>query len=143
MPIGDKIELNLGPDPEVIFDLVKVRTWRDGLLMQVNGANVFRPVGQPGVQIEVNSSVAGWNDHTLFAQRVRNYTKKPLDLEVRRTFPGDVVFRSGLGAKNHDYQSVQYTAAVKAGAKAELQYEVLTHEGHNARQNRVVVEAAK
>ena len=26
IPIGDKIELNLGPDPEVIFDLVKLRS---------------------------------------------------------------------------------------------------------------------
>jgi hypothetical protein len=143
VPIGDKIELNLGPDPEVIFDLVKVRTWRDDLEMQVNGANIFRRVDQPGVQIEINSSVAGWDDHTSFAQRVRNYTQKPIDLEIRRTFPGDVVFRSGLGAKNHDYQTVEYTAAVAAGAKAELQYEVLTHQGHNARQNRVVVEAVK
>ena len=143
VPIGDKIELNLGPDPEVIFDLVKLRTWRDDLEMQVNGANIFRRVDQPGVQIEINSSVAGWDDHTSFAQRVRNYTQKPIDLEIRRTFPGDVVFRSGLPAKNHDYQTVEYTAAVEAGAKAELQYEVLTHQGHNARQNRVVVEAVK
>ena len=89
----------------------------------------------------VNSSVAGWDDHALFAQRVRNYTKKPIDVEIRRTFPGDVVFRSGLPAKNHDYQTVEYTAAVAAGAKAELHYEVVTHQGRNARQNRVVVEA--
>jgi hypothetical protein len=143
VPIGDKIQLNLGPDPEVIFDLVKLRTSRDDLWMQINGANIFERVDQPGVNIRVNSSVAGWDDHTLFAQRVRNYTKKRIDLEIRRTFPGDVVFRSGLPAKNHDYQTVEYTAAVGAGAKAELQYEVLTHQGHNARQNRVVVEAVK
>ena len=43
VPIGDKIELNLGPDPEVIFDLVKLRTWRDDLWMQVNGAERFPP----------------------------------------------------------------------------------------------------
>ena len=79
----------------------------------------------------------------MFAQRLRNYTKKPIDVEIRRTFPGDVVFRSGLVAKNHDYQTVEYTAAVAAGAKAELPYEVVTHQGRNARQNRVVVEAGK
>ena len=72
VPIGDKIELNLGTDPEVIFELVKLRTWRDDLEMQVNGANIFRRVDQPGVQIEINSSVAGWDAHTSFAQRVRN-----------------------------------------------------------------------
>ena len=32
VPIGDKIELNLGADPEVIFDLVKLKTWRDDYL---------------------------------------------------------------------------------------------------------------
>ena len=142
VPIGDKIELNLGPDPEVIFDLVKLRTWRDALWMQVNGANVFRRVDQPGVQIEINSSVAGWNDHTLFAQRVRNYTKKPIDLEIRRTFPGHVIFRSELAAKAHDFQTVEYTAAVKPGEKAELLYEVVQKQGHNATQNNVTIEKA-
>ena len=86
----------------------------------MQGANLFQRVDQPGVKIRVNSSVAGWDDHALFAQRLRNYTKKPIDVEIRRTFPGDVVFRSGLAAKNHDYQTVEYTAAVAAGAKAEL-----------------------
>ena len=32
IPIGDKIELNLGVDPEVIFELVKLRTRRDDLM---------------------------------------------------------------------------------------------------------------
>ena len=142
VPIGDKIELNLGADPEVIFDLVKLRTWRNDLWMQVNGANIFRRVDEPGVQIEVNSSVAGWDDHTLFAQRVRNYTKKAIDLEVRRTFAGHVVFRSELAAKNHDFQTVEYTATVKPGEKAELPYEIVQRQGHNATQNNVTIQLA-
>ena len=44
VPIGDKIELNLGPDPEVIFELVKLKTWRDNIWMQVHGTDVFRRV---------------------------------------------------------------------------------------------------
>ena len=143
IPIGDKIELNLGVDLEVIFELVKLRSWRDVIWMQVQGANLFERADQPDAAIRVNSSVAGWDDHALFAQRLRNYTKKAIDVEIRRTFSGDVVFRSGLSAKNHDYQTVEYTAAVEAGAKAELPYEVLTHQGRNARQNRVVVEATR
>ena len=140
VPIGDKIELNLGADPEVIFELVKLRSWRDAVWMQVNGTNIFRRVDQPGVQIEINSSVAGWDDHTLFCQRVRNYTKKPIDLEIRRSFGGDVIFRSELAAKNHDFQTVQYTAAVQPGEKAELLYEIVQRQGHNAKQNHVTVE---
>ena len=116
IPIGDKIELNLGPDPEVIFELIKLRTWRDDIWMQLHGANVFKQ-GRTSraCEIEVNSSVAGWDDHALYSQRVRNYTEKPIDLEIRRTFPGHVVFRSELPAKNFDYQTVQYTADGEAG----------------------------
>ncbi len=142
VPIGDKIELNLGTDPEATFELVKLRTWRDDLWMRVNGPNVFRRVDQPGVRIAVNSRVAGWDDHTLYCQRVRNYTKKPIDLEIRRTLGGDIVFRGELEAKNHDFQTVQYTAGVKPGEKAELLYEILQRQGHNAKQNHVTIERA-
>ena len=142
VPIGDKIELNLGADPEVIFELIKLKTRRDDIWMQVNGTNVFRRIDQPGLQIEVNSSVAGWDDHTLFAQRVRNYTKKPIDLEVRRSFDGHIVFRSELEAKNHDYRTVQYTATVKPGQRSDLLYEIVQRQGHNARQNNVTIERA-
>jgi hypothetical protein len=140
VPIGDKIELNLGPDPEVIFELVKLRAWRDNLWMHIGGTDIYRRVDQPGVRIEVNSSVAGWDEHSLFDQRIRNYTRKPIDVEIRRTFPGHVVFRSSLSAKNHDYQTVQYAATVKPGQKSDLLYEVLQHQGRNAKQNSVAVE---
>ncbi len=143
VPIGDKIELNLGPDPEVIFELVKARVWRDNLWVQVTGTNLFRRVDQPGIQIEVNSQVAGWDDRTLYVQRVRNYTPKPIELEVRRTLPGHILFRSSLEAKNHDYQTVEYTATVEPAEKAELPYEVVQHQGRNAKQSNVTLEKAE
>jgi hypothetical protein len=143
VPIGERIELNLGRDPEVIFELVKHRTWRDAVWVQVQGANIYRRVDQPGVQIELNSSVAGWDDHVLFAQRVRNYTARPIELEIRRSFPGDVLFRSPLAARNHDYQTVEYTAAVQPGEKVDLPYEVVQRQGHNATQNKVAIERRK
>src|SRR5258708_14998192 len=71
IPIGDKIELNLGPDPSVLFELIKLKAYRDNIWLQINGADVFRQVGQPGVQIDVNSSVVGWDDHEVYSQRVR------------------------------------------------------------------------
>jgi hypothetical protein len=142
IPIGDKIELNLGPDPEVIFELVKLRTWRDNLWMQIQGADVFKRVDEPGVQIEVNSVLVGWDDHTLYAQRIRNYTKKPIEVEIRRTLPGHIVFRSLLGAKTFDFQTVEYHATVKPMEKGSLPYEVLQHQCRNAKQNNVAVEEA-
>jgi hypothetical protein len=143
IPIGDKIEMNLGQDPEVVFELVKLRTRRDNLWMQIQGADIFKRVDEPGIEIEVNSSVAGWDEHSLFAQRIRNYTKKPIEVEIRRSFPGHVVFRSDLAAKNHDYQTVQFVATVKSGQKADLLYKILQHQGRNAKQNNVAVEEAQ
>ena len=143
VPIGDKIELNLGADPEVIFELVKLRAWRDDLWLQINGTNTFKQVKGYNLEIDVNSSVIGWNDHALFSQRVRNYSAKPIDVEIRRAFGGHAAFRSRLPAKNHDYQTVEFTASVKPGAKAELTYELIVHQGRNAKQNSVTVEDAE
>jgi hypothetical protein len=108
--------------------------------MQIQGADIFKRADEPGIEIEVNSNVVGWDDHTLYAQRIRNYTKKPIDVEIRRTLSGHIVFRSSLGAKNFDYQTVEYHAAVKPMEKASLSYEVLQHQGRNAKQNSVTVE---
>jgi hypothetical protein len=143
IPIGDKIELNLGPDPEVLFELVKLRSWRDTIWMQLGRTSVFHRVDQAGVRINAKSSVAGWDDHTLYAQRVRNYTKKPINLEVRRAFPGHVDFRSELSAKNHDYQTVEYAAEVKPAEKVDLLYEIIQHQGHNAKQSNVTIKRSK
>ncbi|MGA2497833.1 MAG: hypothetical protein ABSH20_08835 [Tepidisphaeraceae bacterium] len=139
VPIGDKIELNLGRDPNVIFELVKLRASRDEIWMQVNGTNIFRQVGG-GVQIEVNSSVVGWNDHEVFTQRVRNYTAKPIEVEVRRSFPGHIVFRSQLKPTLFDYQTVQFTAGVEPARKADLLFEIVRKQGRNSKQNNVTLE---
>jgi hypothetical protein len=74
---------------------------------------------------------------------VRNFSSKPIDLEVRRTLPGHVIFRSQLNVANHDFRTVQYTATVRAGEQADLLYEVLVHQGRNAKQNNVTLEAAE
>jgi hypothetical protein len=143
VPIGDKIELNLGADPEVILELAKLRAWRDELWLQINGTDTFKLVKDGKLEIDVKSSVAGWDDHGLFAQRVRNYTAKPIDLEIRRSFGGHAVFRSGLAAKNHDFQTVEFTANVKPGTTAEMIYELIVRQGRNAKQNNVAVEDAE
>jgi len=141
--IGDKIELNLGPDPEVIFELIKLRFWRDNIWLRIGGTDVYRRVDVPDVQIQVRSSVVGWDDHTIYTQRVRNYSSKPIDLEVRRSLDGHAVVRSQLTAANHDFRTMKYTATVPSGAQADLLYEVLLHQGRNAKQNNLTLEAAE
>jgi len=143
IPIGDKIELNLGEDPEVIFELVKLRAYRDNIWMQIHGANVFKRVDDGHLRIDARSRVAGWNEHEVYTQRVRNYTAKPIEVEVRRTLPGHVVFKSQLAPKLHDYQTVQYRARVAAGQKKDLLYETVRSQGRNAKQNNVTLEEAE
>jgi hypothetical protein len=139
VPIGDKIELNLGQDPNVIFELVKLRASRDEIRMHIDGTDIFRQVGG-GVQIEVSSSVVGWDDHEVYSQRIRNYTVKPIEVEVRRAFPGHIVFRSQLKPTLFDYQTVQFTAGVEPARKADLLFEIVRKQGRNSKQNNVTLE---
>jgi hypothetical protein len=143
IPIGDKIELNLGPDPEVIFELLKLRYSRDGLWVQLNGENRYQKVGAGEVVQVDNTNVAGWDDHTVYSQRIRNYTKSPIDVEIRRTYGGHVLFRSALEPKLHDYQTVQFQKRIGSAEKADLLFEVVLHQGYNAKQGNVTLEQAE
>jgi hypothetical protein len=137
VPIGDKIELNLGADPEVIFELIKLRSFRDTVWMHIRGGTIYRRVDEPGVRIEINSEVAGWDEHQVASQRIRNYSGKPIDVEIRREYAGDVVFRSQLGAKLHDYRTVEFSTTVAPAERVDLQHEVIQRQGYNQKQERV------
>ena len=141
VPIGDKIELNLGPDPEVIFEWLKLKTHRSDIWFQVNGVNVFHKLDEQGFRVEPNMSVVGWDDHETYSQRVRNYTAKPIELEIRRPLPGHVVFRSRLEPRLFDYQTVEYKTTVPAGKRVDLMQEIIRRQGRNAKQNNVTLEA--
>ncbi len=143
IPIGDKIELSLGPDPEVIFEWIKLKTQRSDIWFQVNGVNVFHKLDEQGFKAEPNMTVVGWDDNEVYSQRVRNYTTKSIEIEIRRTLPGHVVFRSQLDPKLHDYQTVEYKTAVPAAKRVDLVQEVVRHQGRNAKQNNVTLEAGK
>ena len=99
-------------------------------------------MGRDTTETEINSSVVGWDDHSIYRQQIRNYTAKPINVEIRRSFAGHVVFRSQLEPKLHDFQTVEFTAQVVPGAKKDLRYEIVQHQGRNAKQNNVTLETA-
>lgn len=139
IPIGDKIELNLGTDPNVVFERVDLRVFRDNIWGSF-GTKVRRRFDQPRVRIEDSGRVEGWDEHTVYAQRIRNYTDKPIELEVRQAFGGDITFISQADAKAHDYQTVQFTTSVDPGQTRDVMYELVQRMGSNQKQNRVQVE---
>ena len=143
IPIGDKIELNLGPDPEVIFELIKLRIYRDELWLQIHGTSDFRKIGGDEVRKIENASLAGWDEHAIFTQRIRNYTDTQIEVEVRRSFPGHILFRSQLEPKLHDYQTVEFLTRVAPGERADRLFEVVTKSGTSAKQNNVTLQTAE
>jgi hypothetical protein len=143
VPIGDKIELNLGPDPLVVFELVKRKVYRDNLWFQVRGGDLYHKLGESGLRLELDSRVAGWDEHTIYQQRIRNYGRQPIKAQIRREFPGDIVFRSRLNPSLHDFQTVQFETEVPAGGKAELDYELIARTGYNQKQNRVELQVGE
>jgi hypothetical protein len=142
IPIGDKIELNLGVDPEVIFELVKLRAFRDELWLQIQGVRELRKVGAAAVLKEEIAAVARWDDHEVYSQRIRNYAGQEIEVEIRRTFPGHVFFRSELEPKLHDYQTVEFLARVAPGKRSDSLFEIVRKQGTSAKQNNVSLATA-
>ena len=143
VPIGDKIELNLGVDPEVVFELVKTRAAREEIWTQIHGTDKFKLVGDDARREEENATVVGWNDRLSYQQRIRNYTARPINVEIRRPYEGHVTFVSQLEPKLHDFQTVELTAQVEPGEKKNLDFTVVQHLGTNAKQSNVTLEASK
>jgi hypothetical protein len=143
VPIGDKIELNLGPDPEVIFELIKLKVFRSDLWLQINGQRELRKVGGDEVVRIDNAKLAGWDDHEVYTQRIRNYTGKEIDVEIRRAFPGHVIFRSKLEPTLHDYQTVETKTKLAKGKRSDLLFEIVRKQGTSAKQNNVTLESAE
>jgi hypothetical protein len=143
VPIGDKIEINLGRDPEVIHELIKLRTFRTDLILQINGTSEFRKIGGDGAFKEENATLVGWDDHEILTERFRNYSGKAIHVEVRRTTPGHIIFKSSLEPKLHDYQTVELHNTVAAGKKVDLLFEIVRKQGTSAKQNNTTLEKAE
>ena len=143
IPIGDKIELNLGRDPEVIHELIKLRSFRTDLSLQINGTSEFRKIGGDGAFKEENATLVGWDDHEILSERIRNYSGKPINVEIRRTHPGHIIFKSSLEPKLHDYQTVELHTTVPAGKKTDLLFEIVRKQGTSAKQNNITLEKAE
>jgi hypothetical protein len=139
VPIGDRMELNLGTDPEVVFELIKQKVSRDNIWVRINKGKVYKKVGEGLFKVDHDARVAGWDEHELFSQRIRNYSNKEIRVEVRRSYSGDVTFRSKLKAKSHNYRTVEFKADISAGDKRDLKHEVIIRNGYNAKQQRVEV----
>ncbi len=141
--IDDKVELNSGPDPEIYFELVNLKNWKDTIWMHYRKGNVYRRIGDGHIIIDHNSQVAGWNEHSLYVQHLRNDTDKPVKIEIRRLIRGDVIVKSQLDIKKYNFQTVDIHSTLAVAEKQELLYETLIKKGRNAKQNQVTLNTRK
>lgn len=139
VPIGEDIELNMGADPRVILETTAIAQQRDNIVMQIRGANVFKRLDEPGVQIEARSTVAGWDERTLFEQRIVNTTSHAIELQIRRHQTGDADFISRGQPQRHDANAVQYTLTVEPGQEHRSRYELRVRQARNAKQNELKI----
>jgi hypothetical protein len=139
IPIGQEIELNLGVDPEVVHERIRLRSFRDNFWYRRHGINVHYSPGK-GHRIQINDTVAGWDDHRQWVDRIRNYRDEPIKVEIRRSFDGHVLFRSDLDPKLHDYRTPQFEATVAAGERRDLKYELVFKQAYNKKQDNVTLQ---
>ncbi len=135
--VGEQVELNSGVDPQIFFKLVNLKNWRDNIWMHYRKGNVYRRVGDGHIIVDHNSTVAGWDEHSLYVQHLRNFTDQVIKVEIRRVIDGDAVLKSRLNIKKHDFQTVDIHTLLAVGEKQELLYETSTKKGRNAKQNQV------
>ena len=139
VPIGQEIELNLGRDPEVVHQRIRLRTWRDNFWFRGRRPKIYFSPGK-GHRIEPTYSVAGWDDHEQWVERIRNYRDKPIQVQIRRSYRGHVIFASDLAPTLYDYRSPQFTARIASSQKRDLSYEVTFKQGINKKQDNVTLE---
>lgn len=139
VPIGDLMELNLGVDPEVLFKRVILSAYRDNVWLRQRGANVYRRIDEPGLRLDFRGEVAGWDEHIIYSQRIENFHDRSIEVEIRRSYSGDVTFRSELDARRHDFNTVEFSATIPASTERDLIHEVITRHGYNSEQNQLEI----
>ena len=136
VPIGQEIELNLGRDPEVVHErLVLSNAVQNFWFTSKTPNKYFSPT--QGDRIEPDYAVAGWDLRSGLVERIRNYRSKPIKVQFRLEFRGDISFESQLKPVLHNFQSPQFEATIGQGATEDLAYIVVHRLGVNQKQQRV------
>jgi hypothetical protein len=126
VPIKAEIEVNLGPDDLVVYEMKKDQVSR------------FNFAYDP----KNNDNVCGWDEKQQWIHMIRNYREKPIAFELRLMLAGDVEYTSEVQTVLFDYRTTETKLSVDARAKKEYPCTTLIHQGTNAKQQRVQLKDA-
>ena len=122
VPIKAEIEVNLGPDDLVVYEMRKMSTERFNFHFRRSGVREY---------------VDGWDEKTKWVDTIRNYRTKPIAFELRRIWPGHVDYVSEVKTTLFDYRTIEAKFAVKARDKKQYPCTATTHHGTNSKQSRI------
>jgi len=120
VPIKADIELNVGPDDEVV---------EESKCMDAERAKFV---------FDRKKQVTGWDEKRSFRDEVRNYKAKPVRIEVRRVIDGDITLEAEA-ARLFDFHTAEFTFDIKAGEKFGWEYMYTERNGTSAKQNAITL----
>jgi len=86
-----------------------------------------------------HDAVIGWDEKTMWTDRIRNYRTKPITFELHRQWPGHIDLESEVETKLFDYRTAKVTFKVQARSRALYPVTAVAHHGKNATQSRITL----
>jgi len=117
--------MNLGPDPEGIFELIKITISRDTLWEARNGST-STACGRAGVKIDIKEPVAGWGRSHDLRQAGEELLGQPIDWR----FPQPALDTSGSEPASWPRTMISTRsspATVRGRQEQDLLYEIVPH----------------
>lgn len=122
VPVKAEIEVNLGADDLVVYETRRTSIERLNFHFHWSDRQEF---------------VDGWDEKSQWVDTIRNYRTKPIALELRRQWDGDVEYSSEVATTLFDYRTPETKFTVGPRGKLEYPAAVTVHMGVNAKQSRV------
>lgn len=138
VPIGDKMEINLGANPDFRFEAIPLRYSRDRIVMQLHGASVYSPLERMEIKPELNACLAGYNLNTEWRHRIFNGTGKAVSFEARVPFQGSVDVHSGELPKcrKFDADKIEYKVELAPQSATALHFRTVQYMLRNAKERK-------
>jgi hypothetical protein len=114
IPIGEEVEMDLGPDREVLVK-PSLMDWR-----------------KEDLRFDKHGNVAGWTVTEEWRVETQNSKDITVTVDVRRDFAGDWSLKTESAFEKMDANRVKFLLTLKPREKQVIQYEIVTRQGVNA-----------
>ena len=114
IPVNEEVEMELGPDQEVLVKPALLNWTKTDLAFDQNG------------------NIAGWTTKETWAFELQNSKDIDLTLDVRRNFSGDWAIATTTKYEKVDANKVKFVLPLNARAQQKFTYELTTRHGTSA-----------